>query len=55
MVKPDWDIWTDGCPEGESADQMRDRCDAMIRKIVDLAECVLPSPCLELGADGLRR
>ncbi|BGP21206.1 phosphoglycerate mutase [Rhodotorula toruloides] len=37
-VKPDWDIWTDGCPEGESPDQVRDRCDAMIRKIVDMAD-----------------
>lgn len=35
-----WDIWTDGCPEGESPDEMRDRCDAMIKKIVDMAECV---------------
>ncbi|GAA6011749.1 hypothetical protein JCM11491_000738 [Sporobolomyces phaffii] len=31
-----WDIWTDGCPEGETAQQMSDRCDAMIKKIVDL-------------------
>lgn len=34
----DWDIWTMGCPEGESPDQMRDRCDAMIKKVVDLAD-----------------
>ncbi|GJN91959.1 hypothetical protein Rhopal_004987-T1 [Rhodotorula paludigena] len=33
-----WDIWTDGCPEGESPDEMRDRCDAMIKKIVDMAD-----------------
>jgi len=39
----DWDIWTMGCPEGESPDQMRDRCDAMIKKVVDLAECVVDS------------
>lgn len=52
-VKPDWDIWTDGCPEGESADQMRDRCDAMIRKIVDMAECVFPF--LALKVDELTR
>ncbi|GAA5860361.1 hypothetical protein JCM8547_003475 [Rhodosporidiobolus lusitaniae] len=31
-----WDIWTDGCPEGETAQQMSDRCDAMIEKIVDM-------------------
>ncbi|POY75329.1 hypothetical protein BMF94_1556 [Rhodotorula taiwanensis] len=33
----DWDIWTMGCPQGESPDEMRDRCDRMIKKIVDLA------------------
>jgi len=32
----DWDIWTKGCPEGESPQEMTDRCDAMIKKIVDL-------------------
>ncbi|GAA5983690.1 hypothetical protein JCM5350_000670 [Sporobolomyces pararoseus] len=31
-----WDIWTDGCPEGETAQQMSDRCDRMIEKIVEL-------------------
>jgi probable phosphoglycerate mutase len=31
-----WQIWDDGCPEGESAQQMSDRCDEMIKKIVDL-------------------
>ncbi|GAA5989408.1 hypothetical protein JCM11641_004819 [Rhodosporidiobolus odoratus] len=31
-----WDIWTDGCPEGESAQEMSDRCDRMIEKIVDV-------------------
>jgi len=41
----DWDIWTMGCPEGESPDEMTARCDAMIEKVVDLAECV-PSPPL---------
>lgn len=35
-----WDIWTDGCPEGESAQEMSDRCDAMIEKILDLTQCV---------------
>ncbi|GAA5964594.1 hypothetical protein JCM21900_002653 [Sporobolomyces salmonicolor] len=35
-IGEDWDIWTMGCPEGETPEQIRDRCDAMIEKIVDL-------------------
>ncbi|GAA6044252.1 hypothetical protein JCM8097_002092 [Rhodosporidiobolus ruineniae] len=31
-----WDIWNDGCPEGESAQEMSDRCDRMIQRIVEL-------------------
>ncbi|GAA5917857.1 hypothetical protein JCM8208_001883 [Rhodotorula glutinis] len=34
----DWDIWTMGCPEGESPDEMTARCDAMIEKVVNLAD-----------------
>ena len=37
-IGDDWDIWTMGCPEGESPDQIRDRCDRVIKKIVDMAE-----------------
>lgn len=37
----DWQIWDDGCPGGESAQQMSDRCDAMIEKIVDLTSYAL--------------
>ncbi|ORY90208.1 histidine phosphatase superfamily [Leucosporidium creatinivorum] len=29
-----WDIWTEGCPGGESAQEMSDRCDEMIAKIL---------------------
>lgn len=36
-----WDIWTDGCPEGESAQEMSDRCDRMIEKIVDVTKYAL--------------
>lgn len=37
-IGDDWDIWTMGCPEGESPDQIRDRCDRVIKKIVEMAE-----------------
>ncbi|TKA56420.1 hypothetical protein B0A53_01990 [Rhodotorula sp. CCFEE 5036] len=37
-IGDDWDIWTMGCPEGESPDQIRDRCDRVIKKIVDMAD-----------------
>lgn len=39
-IGEDWDIWTMGCPQGESPDQIRDRCDRVIQKVVDLAESV---------------
>ncbi|GAA5822217.1 hypothetical protein JCM10212_002494 [Sporobolomyces blumeae] len=35
-VGSDWDIWTMGCPGGESPEEMTKRCDDMIKKIVDL-------------------
>ncbi|KAG9314253.1 histidine phosphatase superfamily [Chiua virens] len=31
--KPGWDIWKDGCPGGESVDDMRTRVDNMIAKV----------------------
>ncbi|GAA5909369.1 hypothetical protein JCM6882_000965 [Rhodosporidiobolus microsporus] len=37
-IGEDWDIWTMGCPEGESAQEMTDRCDAMIKKIVEMTD-----------------
>ncbi|GAA5991379.1 hypothetical protein JCM10908_003284 [Rhodotorula pacifica] len=37
-IGQDWDIWTMGCPEGESPDQIRDRCDRVIAKIVEMAD-----------------
>ncbi|KAG1825794.1 histidine phosphatase superfamily [Suillus subaureus] len=30
---PQWDIWRDGCPGGESAQEMRDRVDCVIAKV----------------------
>jgi broad specificity phosphatase PhoE len=31
--QPGWSIWRDGCPGGESADDMRSRVDGVIRKV----------------------
>jgi broad specificity phosphatase PhoE len=31
-----WDIWTEGAPEGESSQEMSDRCDRMIEKILEV-------------------
>jgi probable phosphoglycerate mutase len=28
--RPDWDLWTDGCPGGETADEVGARMDALI-------------------------
>ncbi|GAA5827933.1 hypothetical protein JCM11251_005653, partial [Rhodosporidiobolus azoricus] len=35
-IGQDWDIWTMGCPEGESPEEMTARCDEMIKRIVDM-------------------
>ncbi|KAL8278229.1 hypothetical protein RQP46_009402 [Phenoliferia psychrophenolica] len=32
---PTWDIWTEGCVGGETPQEVSDRCDRMIKKIVD--------------------
>ncbi|BGP12197.1 hypothetical protein JCM10213_007453 [Rhodosporidiobolus nylandii] len=37
-IGEDWDIWTDGCPEGESPQEVTDRCDRMIKKIVEITQ-----------------
>jgi broad specificity phosphatase PhoE len=29
--RPDWDLWRDGCPDGETADDVGARMDALIR------------------------
>ena len=36
--RPDWDLWRDGCPNGESVDQVRDRAARFLAKLDDLAE-----------------
>ncbi|KAI5477764.1 phosphoglycerate mutase [Pseudohyphozyma bogoriensis] len=35
---PKWQIWEDGCPEGESAEDITKRVDGMIEKIVAMTE-----------------
>ncbi|CAD6578516.1 MAG: hypothetical protein CYPHOPRED_000605 [Cyphobasidiales sp. Tagirdzhanova-0007] len=34
--RPDWDIFKDGCPEGESVDQVTLRVDGMIEKVKEI-------------------
>ncbi|KAG8992722.1 hypothetical protein FRB95_005871 [Tulasnella sp. JGI-2019a] len=34
--RPGWSIWTDGCPGGESVEQMTQRVDSLIAKIHEL-------------------
>lgn len=36
--RPDWDLWHDGCPNGESVDQVRARASRFLAKLDDLAE-----------------
>jgi broad specificity phosphatase PhoE len=36
--RPDWDLWRDGCPNGESIDQVRARAARFLAKLEDLAE-----------------
>lgn len=33
---PDWDIWTDGCPQGETAAQVSARADRLITRLLTL-------------------
>ena len=35
---PNWDLWTDGCPGGESPDQIGARIDALIRRAAERLE-----------------
>ncbi|KAM6498420.1 hypothetical protein JOM56_006368 [Amanita muscaria] len=32
-INPTWDIWTDGCPGGESVEEMQARVDGVIAKV----------------------
>ena len=33
--RPDWSLWTDGCPGGESPEQIGTRIDRLLRRIAD--------------------
>jgi probable phosphoglycerate mutase len=37
---PGWDIWRDGCPNGESTEQVGDRADAFLERCTDVSEPV---------------
>ncbi len=32
-LKPDWALWTDGAPDGETADQISDRADRVLERV----------------------
>jgi len=32
-VRPGWNLWTDGCPNGESPDDVAARADSVIRRL----------------------
>ncbi len=36
--RPDWDLWRDGCPGGESPEQVRDRVDRLLATVRPLLE-----------------
>jgi probable phosphoglycerate mutase len=46
--RPDWNLWTDGCPEGESPDQVGARLD----RVLDRAAALLTDGDVALVAHG---
>jgi probable phosphoglycerate mutase len=34
--RPDWDLWRDGCPGGESPDQVRARADRLLASLAEV-------------------
>jgi probable phosphoglycerate mutase len=36
--RPDWNLWHDGCPGGESPEEVAARCDAVVAQLRTLAE-----------------
>jgi broad specificity phosphatase PhoE len=40
--RPNWSIWDDGCPDGESPKEMSDRVDRVIAKVrkIHVAVCI---------------
>lgn len=35
--RPDWTLWRDGCPDGESPDEVAERCDRIVAELVEFA------------------
>jgi probable phosphoglycerate mutase len=35
-TRPDWEVWRDGCPDGETPAQVRDRADRLIARLLPL-------------------
>jgi broad specificity phosphatase PhoE len=38
LQRPDWDLWRDGCPNGETIAEVRARATRFLEKLADLAE-----------------
>lgn len=36
-IDPEWDLWRDGCPGGESPDQVSARCDRVVAELNEFA------------------
>ena len=39
--RPDWNMWTDGCPDGETPEEVGERCDELLRLIGEPDDDVL--------------
>ena len=50
--RPDWSLWRDGCPGGEVAAQVQQRCDAVIARALAVAEAPRVAPRVALVAHG---
>jgi probable phosphoglycerate mutase len=40
-IRPDWQLFRDGCPGGESPEQVAARADSVIARVRSLGDCVL--------------
>lgn len=48
--RPDWNIWRDGCPHGETPADVGKRVDGLIRRLINLRGCVALFSHGQLGA-----
>lgn len=48
-LSPDWDMWSDGCPSGESVRQVGDRVDRFIESVVSIEDRGRPSVAFAHG------